>query len=206
MSLKNYLVVSFLIVFSSSLAFGAGYLYKNLAPVNLLVKFYETRFRNVSQLYEGQIKELNKKLSQKEKMPTVTYQALPSKKILAQPNWSGPEFWQEITNKRAQQALSPIPINELLCTLAAIRLADLRRLGRLDDHEGFKPLINKYQDDLNREDLLNLFEFLTSGAPTGKEAVDGLYNTLGHKALFTEIYKAGCAYAADGFGVVVTSK
>lgn len=206
MSLKNYFVVLFLIAFFSSLAFGAGYFYKNLAPVNLLIKFYETRLKTVSQLYENQVKELNKKLSQKEKMPAVTYQTLPNKKVALQPNWSGPEFWQEITNKRAQESLSPIPINELLCTLAAIRLADLRRLGRLDDHEGFKPLINKYQDDLNREDLLNLFEFLTSGAATAKEAVDGLYNTLGHKALFTEIYKAGCAYAADGFGVVVTSK
>ena len=135
---------------------------------------------------------------------TVASQPVQSKPI--RQNWTGPQFWDEITNKRREVGLSPIPPNELLCTLAAIRLADIRRLGRLDDHDGFKPLVDKYKDDLEKADLLNLFEFLTSGAPTAKGAVDGLYNTMGHKALFTEIYKGGCAYAADTFGVVITSK
>lgn len=138
------------------------------------------------------------------KPQTVASQPVQSKPI--RKNWTGPQFWDEISSKRRDVGLSPIPPNELLCTLAAIRLADIRRLGRLDDHDGFKPLVDKYKDDLEKADLLNLFEFLTSGAPTAKDAVDGLYNTMGHKALFTEIYKGGCAYAADAFGVVITSK
>ena len=205
MGFKYLLLTFFTIVLFSALAFAGGYFYRNLGPANLLIKFYEARIKTLSQIYERQLKDLNAKLS-KQKATSVVYQTVPSLKKAPTPNWSGPEFWQAISHKRIELALSPIPVNELLCTLAAIRLADVRRLGRLDDHEGFKPLVSKYQNDLNREDLLNLFEFLTSGAPTAPAAVEGLYDTLGHKALFTEIYRAGCAYAADGFGVVVTSK
>lgn len=205
MNLKHWLIIFWLIAFFASMFFLAGYAYRNLAPVNLLVNFYETRLKNLSQSYERQVKELNQKLSARQKAPSVVYQTVPTKKS-SPTNWSGPEFWQEISNKRAQVGLSPIPVNDLLCTLAAIRLADIRRLGRLDDHEGFRPLVDKYREDLDKGDLHNIFEFLTSGAPTAKEAVAGLYDTLGHKALFTEIYQAGCAYAADSFGVVITSK
>lgn len=206
MNLKRFLVGLFLIIFFAGLFFLAGYGYRNLGPVNLLIGLYEARLKNLAQSYERQVKELNQKLSSSQKVPSVVYQTVPSTKKPSAPHWTGPEFWQEISNKRVSVGLSPIPVNDLLCTLAAIRLADIRRLGRLDDHEGFKPLIDKYRDDLDKGDLHNLFEFLTSGALTAKEAVEGLYDTLGHKALFTEIYQAGCAYAADGFGVVITSK
>lgn len=196
--MKYFLILLLLIV-----SFASGYLYRN----QRLITTYSDK---IIKAVQG-LRPINVQIvvpSDLNPMPAakrpVASQPVPTKTKAT--NWTGPEFWAAITAKRKEQGLSAIPVSDLLCTLAAIRLAEVRRLGRLDDHDEFRPLVDKYKEDLNREDLLNLFEFLTSGAPTAKEAVDGLYNTLGHKALFTEIYKAGCAYAADGFGVVITSK
>ena len=204
MRFKTIILVSILLIISSLISFGLGYFYRFWDPTHFLASYYENRLQNLKKDYENQIKNLSDQLPLTQK-PSVSRQPVP-KSQNSQTSWSGPEFWQAISNKRVEVGLSPITVNDLLCTFAAIRLAEIRRLGRLDDHEGFNPLVEKYKEDLNKEDLLGLFEFLTSGAPTAKEAVDGLYDTLGHKTLFTEIYKAGCAYAADGFGVVITSK
>lgn len=190
---------SLLLIIAIPVSFGLGFGVRNQ---DLIKDYGEKIIRTIKNLQTPTV--VIKRAEPKTRSPSNASQPVP--KVVNRQNWNGPEFWAAITAKRQEQALSPIPINELLCTLAAIRLAEIRRLGRLDDHDGFKPLVDKYQGDLNKEDLSNLFEFLTSGAPTAKGAVEGLYNTLGHKALFTEIYKAGCAYAADTFGVVITSK
>lgn len=192
-------LLGLILIVTAGISFATGYLYKNQD----IIKSYGDRI--IKSINGGKTPQLViNSPAINVKSQTVASHPVPSKQIIQ--NWTGPQFWDEISNKRRELGLSPIPTNELLCTLAAIRLADIRRLGRLDDHDGFKPLIDKYKDDLEKADLLNVFEFLTSGAPTAKDAVDGLYNTMGHKALFTEIYKGGCAYAADTFGVVITSK
>ncbi len=204
MRLSPFLPMLLLLMVAAVISFIGGFVYKNFDPVNLTIDYYENRLKNLKASHEVQIKNLNEKLAQKPKAISSSQRPVPSTKITK--NWSGPELWEEIGNKRRELGLSPVPVDELTCTLAAIRLAEIRRLGRLDDHGGFDPLIKKYQDELQKADLLNPFEFLTAGADTAREAVEGLYNTLGHRTLFTEIYKAGCAYAADGFGVVLTSK
>lgn len=199
--MSKYLAFTSILLIVSVLSFATGFGYKNQD----IIKSYGDRilkFLNDSKTPQVIITRSSPIINVKPQ--TVASHPVPSKQTVQ--NWTGPQFWDEISNKRREVGLSPIPPNETLCTLAAIRLADIRRLGRLDDHDGFKPLIDKYKDDLEKADLLNIFEFLTSGAPTAKDAVEGLYNTMGHKALFTEIYKAGCAYAADTFGVVITSK
>ena len=191
------LILILLIISISS--FTSGYLYKNQ---DLIKNYGNSILKTLSDTKTPQVVINSPTITVKPQ--TVASHPVPSKQTVQ--NWTGPQFWDEISNKRREVGLSPIPPNGTLCTLAAIRLADIRRLGRLDDHDGFKPLVDKYKDDLEKADLLNLFEFLTSGAPTAKAAVEGLYNTMGHKALFTEIYKGGCVYAADTFGVVITSK
>jgi len=193
------LALILLILIISASSYTLGYLYKNQD----LIKSYGDRIiKTISDTKTPQVVINSPNITVKPQ--TVASQPIPSKQKVQ--NWTGPQFWDEISSKRKDNGLHPIPPEELLCTLAAIRLADIRRLGRLDNHDGFKPLADKYKEDLEKADLLNLFEFLTSGAPTAKAAVDGLYDTMGHKALFTEIYKGGCAYAADTFGVVITSK
>lgn len=189
-----------LLLIISIISFAAGNAYKNQS----LIKSYGDQIiKSIQGLKNPQVTisggpPINVK--------TQVVASQPVQKTRPAGNWTGPQFWNEISNKRREVGLSPIPPNETLCTLAAIRLADIRRLGRLDDHDGFRPLVDKYKSDLEKADLLNIFEFLTSGANSAKAAVDSLYDTMGHKALFTEIYKGGCAYAADTFGVVITSK
>jgi|GEM_PF-7049898 uncharacterized protein YkwD len=196
---KTVSSILFLLIIAS-LSFVAGYSYKNQE----LIKGYGDKvLRAIKDSKTAQVVIKGPPINVKTVRPAAS-QPIQSNNVTK--NWTGPQFWDEISNKRREIGLSPIPSNETLCTLAAIRLAELRRLERLDDHNGFKPLIDKYKEDLQQADLLSLFEFLTSGAPTAKEAVAGLFNTMGHRALFTEVYKGGCAYAADTFGVVITSK
>ena len=213
MNFKFILVAFILLLTTAFLSFLTGFTYRFFDPVKIIVEYYEKRIDQINNSYQSQIKELADRISTLThtessfaKYQTSTKDSTPQTQKAQDANWSGPKFWEEISTKRREVGLSPIPVNDLLCTLAAIRLSEIRRLGRLDDHQGFNPLVEKYKDDLNRDDLQSLFEFLTSGAPTAKEAVDGLYDTLGHKSLFTEIYKAGCAYASESFGVVITSK
>lgn len=197
MKTKEFLITLVLLIIASGISFSAGFGYQN----QKLIQTYGDRIISLLKNPKSPIIQINTPTTIKVPPPKTPQPSRPKVE-----SWTGPQFWQEIADKRQEQGLSPIPVNELLCTLSAIRLADIRRLGHLDDHEGFKPLVNKYQEDLAKADLTNLYEFLTSGAPTANAAVEGLFDTLGHKALFTDIYKAGCAYAGDTFGVVITSK
>ncbi|MCL5004139.1 MAG: hypothetical protein M1352_02625 [Patescibacteria group bacterium] len=195
MKLKTVFSILILLIITASVSFSLGYTLNN---ANLIARY-------AGQIIQS-IKGMNSTQVVIKESPAPVQVSIKPSATSPKPNWSGPDFWNAISDKRREGGLSPIPVVDILCTLAAIRLNDLRTLGRLDDHNGFKPLVDKYHDDLVKADQLNLYEFLTYGAPTAKDAVDGLFNTLGHKALFTDIYKGGCAYAADTFGVVITSK
>lgn len=119
------------------------------------------------------------------------------------PNYSGPELWEAVNKSRIEHGVQPLSQRDILCTIAAIRLAQIRELGKLDGHEGFQGVYDKYKDrfDMPR----SVAEFLISGYPTAEQAVAGWLDTLGHKKLITGgEYVWGCIYAADGFGVAIT--
>lgn len=119
------------------------------------------------------------------------------------PNYSGPELWEAVNKARVEHGVAPLSQRDILCTISAIRLAQIRELGKLDGHDGFQGVYDKYKD---RSDMPGtVAEFLISGYPTAEQAVAGWLDTLGHKKLITGgEYVWGCIYAADGFGVAIT--
>lgn len=118
-------------------------------------------------------------------------------------NYSGPELWEAVNKARVEHGVAPLSQRDILCTIAAIRLAQIRELGKLDGHDGFQSVYDKYKD---RSDMpRSVAEFLIAGYPTAEQAVAGWLDTLGHKKLITGgEYVWGCIYAADGFGVAIT--
>lgn len=118
-------------------------------------------------------------------------------------SYTGPELWDAINKARIEHGVKPLAQKDILCTIAAIRLNQIRDLGKLDNHEGFQSTYDKYKDDPNMPD--NVSEFLISGYPTPDQAVEAWLDTLGHKKLITGgEYVWGCVYAQDGFGVAIT--
>lgn len=118
-------------------------------------------------------------------------------------DYSGPQLWEAVNTARVGQGVQPLKQRDILCTIAAIRLSQIRELGKLDNHDGFKGVYEKYKDDPNMPN--NVSEFLISGYPTPDQAVSGWLDTLGHKKLITGgEYVWGCIYAQDGFGVAIT--
>lgn len=138
--------------------------------------------------------------------PTPSETAKPASEVPKQPlriNYSGPELWEAVNKARVEHGVAVLSQRDILCTIAAIRLAQIRELGKLDGHEGFQGVYDKYKD---RSDMpRTVAEFLISGYPTAEQAVVGWLDTLGHKKLITGgEYVWGCIYATDGFGVAIT--
>lgn len=118
-------------------------------------------------------------------------------------SYSGPELWESVNKARVEHGVGPLKQKDILCTIAAIRLSQIRELGKLDNHDGFQGVYDKYKEDQNIPN--NVSEFLISGYPTPDQAVAGWLDTLGHKKLITGgEYVWGCIYAADDFGVAIT--
>ena len=118
-------------------------------------------------------------------------------------NYTGPELWEAVNKARIEHGVNPLSQKDILCTIAAIRLSQIRELGKLDGHNGFQGVYDKYKDEPNMPN--NVAEFLISGYPNPQQAVSAWLDTLGHKKLITGgEYKWGCIYAQDSFGVAIT--
>lgn len=121
------------------------------------------------------------------------------------PNWSGPELFDAVNQRRVELGVNPLANNTELCTIASLRLNELLKLGELDAHEGFIAL-SKREDYQHIFQKYNVFEFLLSGAQSAQEAVSLWENTQGHSKLLTGgEYVWGCTYAQNGFGVAITA-
>lgn len=132
-----------------------------------------------------------------------TVQKKPSVPTAASISYTGPQLWEAVNKARVEHGVNSLSQKDILCTIAAIRLAQIRGLGKLDGHDGFNATYDKYKDDPNMPN--NVAEFLISGYPTPDQAVSAWLDTLGHKKLITGgEYKWGCVYAQDGFGVAIT--
>lgn len=155
-------------------------------------------------------KEIEKQLSAAGSQTKVVQSPKPTPVSTPLPNtakkgidYSGPQLWEAVNKARVEQGVQPLKQRDILCTIAAIRLSQIRELGKLDNHDGFQGVFNKYKDDPNMPN--NVSEFLISGYPTPDQAVAGWLDTLGHKKLITGgEYVWGCIYAQDGFGVAIT--
>lgn len=133
-----------------------------------------------------------------------TPQPKPVQKTITQKiSYSGPELWESVNKARIEHGVGRLLQKDILCTIAAIRLSQIRELDKLDNHDGFQGVYDKYKEDKNMP--TNVSEFLISGYPTPDQVVAGWLDTLGHKKLITGgEYVWGCIYAADGFGVAIT--
>lgn len=163
-------------------------------------------FQTLSSEFQKQIEELAKSETTPSPTPftqTKTAEKTPTPALPLKTDYTGPQLWEAINKARIEHGVSALGQRDILCTIAAIRLAQIRELGKLDGHDGFKPVYEKYKDDSNMPN--NVSEFLISGYPTADQAVSGWLDTLGHKKLITGgEYVWGCIYAQDGFGVAIT--
>lgn len=162
------------------------------------------------EVFEKELKEQLGILSQEQEAPTPapftqTKTPTPEKAAaLQKPKYyTGPELWEAVNKARLEYGVNMLKQKDILCTIAAIRLGQIRELGKLDGHDGFQGVFDKYKDNPNMPNSIS--EFLISGYPTADQAVSGWLDTLGHKKLITGgEYVWGCIYAQDGFGVAIT--
>ncbi|MAG59490.1 hypothetical protein CMO96_01730 [Candidatus Woesebacteria bacterium] len=139
----------------------------------------------------------------KQPSPSPEPEAPVKQKIQLPISYSGPDLWDAVNEARLANGVNSLNQKDILCTISAIRLSQVRELGKLDGHDGFQGVYDKYKDNTDMPG--NVSEFLISGYPTPEQAVEGWIDTLGHKKLITGgEYKWGCIYAADGFGVAIT--
>lgn len=135
--------------------------------------------------------------------PQVTVVNPPQRQVA---NWSGPELWEAVNQRRRELGVNALNNQSELCTIASIRLNELLDLGQLDGHEGFSTLPDRRPDLKWIFEKYNLSEFLVSGAESAQEAVELWENTLGHKKLLTGgEYVWGCTYAQSSFGVAIAA-
>lgn len=171
--------------------------------MGLFVAGYVAGVKNAPQQVEDETGGSEMIIAQPSPSPAAKTTPQPAQGLPLRPNYSGPELWEAVNKARVEHGVQALSQRDILCTIAAIRLAQIRELGKLDGHEGFQGVYDKYKD---RSDMpSNVAEFLISGYPTAQQAVAGWLDTLGHKKLITGgEYVWGCIYAADGFGVAIT--
>lgn len=155
---------------------------------------------NTTRLIEQQLEQQREFIKTKS---TPTSSITPRVQQPLKPNYTGPELWEAVNKARVAHGVNALSQRDILCTIAAIRLSQIREQGKLDNHTGFDGVYEKYKDDPEMPN--NVAEFLISGYPTAEQAVEGWLDTLGHKKLITGgEYVWGCIYAQDGFGVAIT--
>jgi uncharacterized protein YkwD len=119
--------------------------------------------------------------------------------------YTGVELWEQIQRYRVEHGVGEFIQDNVLCTIASIRVNQLIELGRLDNHEGFEPLVTEYQES-GRLPHGNVAENILWGYLTPQEAVAGWDGSLGHQALMRDgSYVWGCAAANAGYAVLVAA-
>lgn len=121
------------------------------------------------------------------------------------PYYTGVELWEQVQKYRREHGVPEFRQDTTLCTIASIRVNQLLDLNNLDNHDGFPPLVQKYQDSGQLEHL-NVAENILSGYKTADEAVAGWDSSLGHRALMQDgSFVWGCAAANYGFAVLIAA-
>lgn len=119
--------------------------------------------------------------------------------------YTGVELWQKIQQYRLEHGVPEFKQDNTLCTIASIRVNQLLELNKLDDHDGFNPLVEKYRDS-NQLTHHNVAENILSGYHTAAEAISGWDSSLGHRSLMQEgSYVYACAAANYGFAVLIAA-
>ncbi len=134
--------------------------------------------------------------------PTARQQNVPARRTVT---WGGPQLWDAVNKRRVENGVNPLNQKPELCTIAAIRLSEIRELGKLDGHEGFSNMPERRPDLKWIFESYTLGEFLIVGYPTPEETVAAWENTLGHRTLLVGgEWSWGCVYSQDTFGVAIT--
>lgn len=119
--------------------------------------------------------------------------------------YTGTELWAELQKYRREHGVPEFSQENTLCTLASIRVNQLIELGKLDNHDGFKPLVDKYRSE-DRLSFSSVAENILSGYPTAVEAIAAWDGSLGHRSLMQDgSYVWGCAAANHGFAVLIAA-
>lgn len=119
--------------------------------------------------------------------------------------YTGVELWEQVQKYRREHGVPEFRQDTTLCTIASIRVNQLLELRNLDNHDGFPPLVQKYQDS-GQLTHLNVAENILSGYKTATEAVAGWDSSLGHRALMQDgSFVWGCAAANYGFAVLIAA-
>jgi len=119
--------------------------------------------------------------------------------------YTGVDLWQEIQLYRRQHGVPEFKQDNTLCTIASIRVNQLLELDKLDDHQGFSPLVEQFRDS-GQLTHHNVAENILSGYLTAADAVAGWDSSLGHRSLMQDgSYIYACAAANYGFGVLVAA-
>lgn len=119
--------------------------------------------------------------------------------------YTGVQLWEEIQKYRVEHGVNPFRQDNVLCTIASIRVNQLLTLGTLDNHAGFEPLVTEYREK-GQLTHSNVAENILSGYPTAAEAVAAWDSSLGHRALMRDgSYVWGCAAANYGFAALIAA-
>lgn len=119
--------------------------------------------------------------------------------------YTGVQLWQKIQQYRRQHGVPEFKQDNSLCTIASIRINQLIQLEKLDDHQGFEPLVQEYQEK-NKISFNQVAENILSGYPTPQQAIQAWDGSLGHQALMQDgSYVWACAAANHGYAVLVAA-
>ncbi len=177
----------------------AGFFFGYLIGAGQTLKIAKLRESAILEDFQNTIASLTKTTP----TPTQKSSAPAPQRSSTSVSYTGPELWEAVNKARIEHGVNSLSQRDVLCTIAAIRLSQIRDFGKLDGHDGFRGIYDKYKDDPTMPN--NVAEFLISGYPTPDQAVSAWLDTLGHKKLITGgEYKWGCIYAQEGFGVAIT--
>ncbi len=119
--------------------------------------------------------------------------------------YTGTQLWQEVQNYRRNNGVPEFKQDNTLCTIASIRVNQMIELGKLDNHEGFTPLVDQFRED-GRLTHTNIAENILSGYPTPQAAVAAWNGSPGHQALLRDgAYVFACTAANHGYAVLVAA-
>ena len=124
----------------------------------------------------------------------------------SRPTFTGQDLWQAVQNYRRAHALFAFEQSNELCTVASIRVNELLELGKLDNHDGFKPRADQFFE--KNPGWTSINENIAAGYQTAVQTVEwGWDQSLGHQALIqSKEYPKACAAANSGFAVLITGK
>lgn len=117
--------------------------------------------------------------------------------------FTGVDLFTAVNASRIRHGVPVLQQRNELCTIASVRLNQQLDKGKIDNHEGFDSVLQRFKDQI---EFSHVAENLAAGFDTADETVTAWEGSPGHLVLLKDgAFAYGCTAANRGFSVLIAA-